>query len=55
MVVKTAFRTFVVNADGNRHFPYLNENGKRWYLNWNWTENDLNRNGRIAVSGNSQQ
>ncbi len=45
----------MVDANGNRNFPYLNQNGERWYLNWDWIENDLNRNGRIAVSGNSRQ
>ena len=51
MVAQTASRTIVANADGNRNFPYLNQNGKRWDLNWNWTNNDLNSNGRIASSG----
>jgi len=55
MVAQAASRTFVANADGNRNFPYLVQNGKRWFLNWNWIENDLNRNGRIAVSGNWRQ
>ena len=52
MVPWKVFRTIVVNMDGNRNFAYLNQNGKRWKLNWNWTSNNLNRNGRIAVSGN---
>lgn len=55
MVVWAVFHTFVVDADGNRNFPYLNENGKRWNLNWNWIENDLDRNGRLASSGNWQR
>ena len=55
MVAWAAFRTFVVNADGNRNFPYLNKDGKRWNLNWNWIENDLNQNGRVASSGNWQR
>jgi hypothetical protein len=45
----------VVDADGGRDFPYLYGNGRRWYLNWNWNDNDLNRNGRLAVSSNWQQ
>jgi len=55
MVAWTTFRTFVVNEDGNRNFPYLNKDGERWNLNWNWIENDLNQNGRIAASRNWQQ
>ncbi|HUX35973.1 MAG TPA: hypothetical protein VMV71_02985 [Candidatus Paceibacterota bacterium] len=55
MVAQTTFCTFVVNANGNRNFPYLNKNGRRWNLNWNWIDNDLNRNGRIALSGNWQR
>ncbi len=41
----------VVGADGDRNFPYLSQNGERWYLDWDWIEHDLNRDGRIAVSG----
>jgi len=52
MVTLAASRIFVVNANGNRNFPYLNQNDERWYLNWNWTDNKLNQNGRIAVHGN---
>lgn len=48
MVARTALRTFVLNANGNRNVPYLNQNGERWYLNWNWLDNDFNRNGRVA-------
>ena len=44
----------MVSANGNRNFPYLSMDGKRWDLNWNWVENDFNRNGRIALSGNWQ-
>ena len=54
-VVQAAFHTFVVNEDGNRNVPYLNQNGKRWNLNWNWLDNDLNQNGRLAVSSNWQR
>ena len=54
MVVMAVFRTIVVvNDDGNRNFPYLDQNGKRWNLNLNWIDNDLNSNGRIA-SGQKQ-
>ena len=53
-MARTASRTFVVNANGNRNFPYLSMDGKRWDLNWNWVENDFNRNGRFALSGNWQ-
>ncbi len=52
MVAGAAFRTFVVDGDDDRHFPYLNQNGTRWYMNWNWIGNDFNRNERVAVSGN---
>lgn len=48
------FRTIVVNENGNRNYPYLNQDGKRWYLNWNWIDNDFNSNGRIAVSSKWQ-
>lgn len=42
----------IVN-DGNRTFPYLNDDGERWKLNLNWTDNDLNENGRVARSRTS--
>jgi len=51
MVARMALCTIVVHEDGNRNFPYANENGKRWSENWNWTDNSLNRNGRVAVVG----
>ena len=54
MVVWMIFRTFVVNADGNRNIPYFNQDGKRWKLNWNWLKNDLNSNDRLAFAGNWQ-
>lgn len=41
----------VVGAGGCRHFPYLDGDGGRWYLGWDWTGNDLYRVGRVAVSG----
>ncbi|MBI4086186.1 MAG: hypothetical protein HY433_03035 [Candidatus Liptonbacteria bacterium] len=31
IVARAAFRTFVVNADGNRNFAYLNKGGKRFF------------------------
>jgi len=36
------------DSDGNRQVPYLNWNGDRWYLNWNWLENDFNQNFRLV-------
>jgi hypothetical protein len=53
-VAQMIFCTIVVNSNGNRNFPYLNQNGKRWYLNWNWIDNDFNSNERVASSGNWQ-
>lgn len=41
----------VVDADGRRYFPCLDGHGRRWYLLWRWTGRDLDRNGRLAVSG----
>lgn len=55
MVVRAIFCTFVVNGDGNRNVFYLNQNGKRWYVNYNWLSNDFNRNERVAFSSNWQQ
>ena len=55
MVAWAAFRTIVVNDDGNRNVPYANRNGKRWNRNWNWLDNDFNSNERIALCGNWQQ
>jgi|SRR3989344_938847 len=48
VVAQAVFRIFVVNSNGNRNFPYLNNDGKRWNGNWNWIDNDFNRNGRVA-------
>jgi hypothetical protein len=42
----------VVNANGNRNYPYLNQDDKRWDLNWNWLDNNFNSNGRVAAAGN---
>ncbi len=49
-----ARRTIVVNEDGNRNYPYADNDGKQWDENWNWIENDFDRNGRVAISGNWQ-
>jgi len=55
-VARTVSRTLVwQDSNGNRNVPYLNWNGKRWNLNWNWLDNDLNQNGRLAVSSNWQR
>lgn len=48
MVVWMAFCTIVVNSNGNRYVPYLNQNGKRFDLNWNWINNRFNQNGRVS-------
>lgn len=40
----------VVHADGGRYFPCLGGHGERWGFCWYWTEYDLDRYGRIAVS-----
>jgi hypothetical protein len=53
-VARAAFCTIVVNENGNRYIPYLNEQDGRFVLNWNWIDNNFNRNGRIAVSSNWQ-
>ena len=44
----------MVNQDGNRNVPYMNNDGKQFVDNWNWLDNDLNDNGRVAVSRNWQ-
>ena len=41
----------VVRADGRRDFPYLRDDGRRWYLVWYWVGHGFNRVGRFAVSG----
>ncbi len=55
MVARAALRTIVVNEDGNRNVFYLNNDGTRWKLNWNYLTNDVNPNERVAFSGNWQQ
>ena len=43
--------TFLVDDDGNRHVPYLIWNDGNWQLDWNWLENDFNRNYRFVRLG----
>jgi hypothetical protein len=38
----------VVNANGNRHFPYLSQDGKRWYLGWDWIDDNFGSSERVA-------
>ena len=38
------------NPNGNRYVPYLYWNDDRWYLNFNWLDNDWNDNDRLACS-----
>ena len=40
----------VVDADGRRLFPDLDELGGRWDLCWSWTGHDLDQDGRLASS-----
>jgi hypothetical protein len=44
----------VVNDNGDRNVPYVNQDDRRWDGNWNWLDNDFNPNGRVAVSRKSQ-
>ncbi|MDE2079666.1 MAG: hypothetical protein KGI73_04785 [Patescibacteria group bacterium] len=44
----------MVNEDGDWNVFYLNNDGKRWNLNWNYLSNDVNSNERTAFSGNWQ-
>ena len=50
MVALTASCTIVVNDDGDRNYPYANQNGDRWDDNWNWFDCGFYSNGRVAVS-----
>jgi len=44
------FRTLVwQDRNGNRNVPYLNWNGKQWYSNYNWLDNDWNDNNPAAL------
>lgn len=53
-VVQTAFGTTVwVDSKRNRNVPYLNWDGKRWILNFNWLDNDFNSNDRLVRPRNS--
>jgi hypothetical protein len=36
--------TILVNDNGNRYVPYLIWNGGKWQLNWNYLDNNFNRN-----------
>lgn len=45
MVYYTKWR----NRNGNRYVPYLLWFGDRWYLNFNWLDNDWNSNDRLVV------
>lgn len=41
---------FLRDSNGNLHVPYLNWNGDRWVLNFNWVDNDFNDNDVLARS-----
>ena len=41
------------DADGHVYVPYLYWNGDRWYLNFNWLDNDFNGNDRLVRPRNS--
>jgi hypothetical protein len=41
----------VLDEDDRRYFPYLDEDGERWYLHWHWAGHGLDAYGRVAVSG----
>ncbi|MBI4086347.1 MAG: hypothetical protein HY433_03875 [Candidatus Liptonbacteria bacterium] len=41
------------DANGNRNVVYLNRNGERWILNFNWLRNDFNSNDRLVRPRNS--
>ncbi len=41
----------VLDSDGDRNIPCLDQNGERWGLRWHWVEDDFGRTGRVAVSG----
>jgi hypothetical protein len=36
------------DSDGNLNVAYLNWNDDRWYLNFNWLDNDWDDNDRLA-------
>ena len=55
MVARAISRTIALNEDGNRNVFYLDNDGKRWNLNWNYLTNDFNPNERVAFSGNWRQ
>lgn len=52
VVEQTAPYTFVRNRNGNLNVPYLNDDGDKVVLNWNWLDNNWNDNnpaGRFAT------
>ncbi len=40
--------TFLLDHDRNRHMGYLYWNGGQWVLNFNWLDNNFNRNDRFV-------
>lgn len=40
----------VVGVGGDRHFPCLDRDGRRWVLHWLWVGRGLDRSGRVALS-----
>ena len=44
----TIRRIVLRNPDGNLNVAYLNWNGGRWKLNFNWLDNEWNDNDRLA-------
>lgn len=53
MVASEARSTILLNKNGNRYVPYLIWNDGRWQLNWNWLDNNFNRNYRFLRLRNS--
>ena len=48
VVLKVIYCIILRDSDGNLNVPYLNWNGDRWVLNFNWLDNDFNDNDRLA-------
>jgi hypothetical protein len=42
-----------LNSNGNRNVAYLDWNGNRWILNWNWLENDFDGDDLLVRARNS--
>jgi hypothetical protein len=42
--------TFVLNHDGSVNVPYVNEDGGKEYVNWNWLDNDFCDNNPAMLS-----